>query len=60
MCCDNENQMTESMVVDFDAVSLNPSNMIRLYVLEGIPLMMKEEMLNVDYLTRHLFEDDQL
>jgi hypothetical protein len=60
MCCDNEKQMTTEKVVDFDAVSLYPSAMNRLYVLEGIPVVLKEEMLNVGYLMKHLFEEDQL
>jgi uncharacterized protein YbaR (Trm112 family) len=57
MCCDNEKQFSEEKVVDFDTVSLYPSAMNRLYDLEGIPVVLSEEMLNVDYLTKHLFED---
>jgi hypothetical protein len=52
--------MTEDKVVDFDAVSLYPSAMNRLYVLEGIPYVLSSEMLSVDYLKKHLFDDDQV
>jgi hypothetical protein len=66
MMSDNQKQMTEekhpsgadlqsSNVVDFDAVSLYPSAMNRLYVLEGIPRVLIPEILSADFLTNHLF-----
>ena len=47
-------------IVDFDAVSLYPSAMARLYCLEGIPKVIPNEWLSSSYLMSHLFEDDQL
>jgi hypothetical protein len=60
MCCENEKQMYEEKVVDFDAVSLYPSARNRLYVLERIPNVLNEEMLDVEFLMKNLFEDDQV
>ena len=61
MCCDNEKQLDISgkHIVDFDAVSLYPSAIARLYTLEGKPKVLTDEMLNTDYLLEHLMTDDQ-
>ena len=58
----NKKQINESgySIVDFDAVSLYPSALARLYCLEGIPKVLSKEMLSVDYLFSHLFEDEQI
>jgi uncharacterized protein YbaR (Trm112 family) len=60
MISDNEKQIIEEKIVDFEAVSLYPSAMNRLYVLEGIPYVLEPEMLNVEFLRKHLFENDQV
>ena len=60
MLADNEKQRTNVNIVDFDAVSLYPSAMVRLYTLEGIPKVLKQEQLSVNYLLNHLFEDEQI
>ncbi|EAX73803.1 hypothetical protein TVAG_111730, partial [Trichomonas vaginalis G3] len=60
MLSDNMKQKSEKkLIADFDAVSLYPSAIARLYTLEGIPKVMKDEMLSTEYLMRHLFDDDQ-
>ncbi len=60
MLADNAPQITSGEpVVDFDAVSLYPSAIHRLYTLEGIPNVLTPEMLNQKYLLNHLFTDDQ-
>ena len=61
MLSDNKKQINESNnnIVDFDAVSLYPSAIARLYTLEGIPKVLTKEMCNTDYLLSHLFTDDQ-
>jgi uncharacterized protein YbaR (Trm112 family) len=46
MCRDNVKQVTEEKVIDFDAVSLYSSAINRLYVLEGIPFLLSEDMLS--------------
>ena len=48
-----------SAVVDFDAVSLYPSAMARLYTLEGIPHVLQSHQLSQSYLMEHLFDDEQ-
>ena len=58
--CENNNDLTHHIIVDFDAVSLYPSAMARLYCLEGIPKVIPNEWLNTSYLMSHLFEDNQL
>jgi hypothetical protein len=50
----NQKQKSNEAFVDFDAVSLYPSAMKRLYCLEGVPKVLTPEMLSVTYLTRHL------
>ena len=44
---------------DFDACSLYPSAMARLFTVEGSPKVLSEEMLNRDYLFKHSFTEDQ-
>ena len=62
MLCNNQKQinMSQDLISDFDAVSLYPSAIARLYTLEGIPKVMKNEMLNVEYLIKHLFDEEQV
>ena len=60
MIKDNMKCKSESDIVDFDAVSLYPSAMARLYCLEGIPKVIPNEWLSTSYLMNHLFDDDQL
>ena len=43
MLRDNEKQKTDEPLVDFDAVSLYPSAMERLYTLEGIPKVLQRD-----------------
>ena len=50
---------TTQPIVDFDAVSLYPSAIHRLYLLEGMPQVLTQPMLNTNYLLSHLFEDEQ-
>ena len=50
---------SNNVVVDFDAVSLYPSAMARLYCLSGQPKVLSGEMLSSEYLMSHLFEDKQ-
>ena len=57
--CEN-NSISNHEIVDFDAVSLYPSAMARLYCLEGVPKVIPNEWLNTSYLMTHLFEDEQL
>ncbi len=60
MLSDNKPQPTSGEpVVDFDAVSLYPSAMHRLYTLEGLPKVLTLKMLNQKYLLNHLFTDEQ-
>ena len=47
-------------IVDFDAVSLYPSAINRLYLLEGLPQVLQPEQLNTNYLLTHLFEEEQV
>ena len=59
MLGDNEKHITHEPLVDFDAVSLYPSAMARLYTIEGMPKVLARDQLNVNYLLSRLFEDDQ-
>jgi hypothetical protein len=60
MLRDNKKQkVVGKPVLDFDAVSLYPSAMTRLYFLEGIPKVLTREMMNTKYLLDHLFLEDQ-
>ncbi len=59
MIADNEKQKSNDELVDFDAVSLYPSAMNRLYCLEGMPKVIPDEMLTSTYLMNHLFTDQQ-
>ena len=61
MLSDNQKSINESEpIVDFDAVSLYPSAIHRLYLLEGMPQVLQPEQLNTNYLLSHLFEDEQV
>ena len=61
MLSDNTKSINESeALVDFDAVSLYPSAINRLYLLEGLPQVLQPEQLNTNYLLSHLFEDEQI
>ncbi len=60
MTADNQKHSIEGEIVDFDAVSLYPSAIARLYTLEGIPKVLTSEMLSSEYLLNHLFDDEQL
>ena len=53
-------KVDRSAIVDFDAVSLYPSAIRRLYTLEGVPQVLSSEMLTQKYLLEHLFKDNQL
>jgi len=58
MLAHNTKRITEGRhVVDFDAVSLYPSAMARLYCLEGMPKVI--DGWTTKYLLNHLFEDGQ-
>ncbi len=52
-------ELTDEQIVDFDAVSLYPSAIARLYCVEGKPKVLTKKMLNTEYLLEHLFDDDQ-
>ena len=61
MLSDNHKSINETEpIVDFDAVSLYPSAIHRLYLLEGMPQVLQLDQLNTDYLLAHLFEDEQV
>lgn len=60
MLSDNTKSYINGKIVDFDAVSLYPSAISRLYVLEGLPKVLTREMCNQDYLLEHLFTDEQI
>ena len=53
MTRDNEKWYVTKVLNDFDAVSLYPSAMKRLYVVNGTPKVMTKDMLNVEYLLNH-------
>ena len=60
MIANNQKRRVEGRpVVDFDAVSLYPSAMARLYCLEGMPKVLSYKMLSVRFLMDHLFEEGQ-
>ena len=60
MLSDNKKSFnTIHPIVDFDAVSLYPSAIHRLYLLEGIPHVLTQQMLNTNFLLSHLFADEQ-
>lgn len=60
MLADNKKRKTEEPIVDFDAVSLYPSAMYRLYTLEGMPKVLAKDQCHTDYLLSKLFLDDQI
>ena len=53
MTRDNKKWHVTKILNDFDAVSLYPSAMKRLYVVNGTPKVMTKDMLNVEYLLNH-------
>ena len=53
MTRDNEMWLTNVLLYDFDAVSLYPSAMARLYLQTGIPTVLSEFELNLKYLLDH-------
>ena len=58
MTAHNEKQMiTDKKICDFDAVSLYPSAIARLYTMEGVPKVIGTR--NVHWLIDHLMDDDQ-
>ena len=62
MLGDNEKRIMDNAntpIVDFDAVSLYPSAIARLYLIEGKPIVLENWQLNDDYLRKHLFDDNQ-
>ena len=61
MLADNTKSINEQEpLVDFDAVSLYPSAINRLYLLEGMPQVLQPNQLNSNYLLSHLFEEEQV
>ena len=52
MCAYNKKWDVVGPIVDFDAVSLYPSAMRRLCTVEGIPHVIPEECLNMDFLSK--------
>ena len=59
MTRDNEKWHVKQVLNDFDAVSLYPSAMKRLYVVNGKPQVFKPEQLNVDYLMKHTASENE-
>jgi DNA polymerase elongation subunit (family B) len=57
MMAEYKKRIVEEKVDDFDGVSLYPSAMHRLYVLEGLPEVIENPSL--EFLLEHLFEDEQ-
>jgi hypothetical protein len=60
MCRDNQKQIREEKVVDFDAVSRYPSVMNILYVLGWFQYVINAKMLEPGYILSLLFEDEQI
>ena len=52
MCAYNKKWHIRKPLCDFDAVSLYPSAMARLYTVEGRPKVIKPEQLNLDFLSK--------
>ena len=59
MTCENKSYHVKKELYDFDACSLYPSAMCRLWTVEGKPKMMSKDMLSVEYLLAHTFIDNQ-
>ena len=59
MTRDNQKWDVKKQLNDFDAVSLYPSAMRRLYIVNGKPQVMTKEMLNVDYLLKHTADEQE-
>ena len=52
MCAYNKKWHTHANICDYDAVSLYPSAMARLWTVEGIPQVIEENQLNMDFLSK--------
>ena len=52
MCAYNKKWHVKKQLCDFDAVSLYPSAMARLYTVEGKPKVIEPEQLNLDFLSK--------
>ena len=52
MCAYNKKWHIRKLLCDFDAVSLYPSAMLRLYTVEGKPKVIKPEQLNMSFLSK--------
>ena len=52
MCAFNKKWHTDVPIVDFDAVSLYPSAMARLYTVRGRPKVIEPEQLNMEFLNQ--------
>ena len=59
MTRDNEKWHVTKVLNDFDAVSLYPSAMKRLYVVKGTPKVLTKSQLNVDYLLHHTASEQE-
>ena len=59
MTRDNEKWHVTSVLNDFDAVSLYPSAMARLYAVSGTPTTIPKECLNVEYLLSHTAAENE-
>ncbi|ELP85531.1 hypothetical protein EIN_148330 [Entamoeba invadens IP1] len=53
MCKDNKMQQVKDKIYDLDFCSLYPSAMKRLYLVEGLPMVMTDNQLNLKYLLEH-------
>ena len=52
MCAYNKKWHVKKQLCDFDAVSLYPSAMSRLYTVEGIPSVIQPDQLNLEFLSK--------
>ena len=59
MCGANTSYHTKIELSDFDACSLYPSAMRRLWTVSGKPKVMTPDMLNTEFLINHAFTEDQ-
>jgi len=60
MCAENKSYHVTKTLTDYDAVSLYPSAMNRLWLVEGIPKVFEEDLYDPEYLISSTFLDDQL
>ena len=59
MCAENKSYHVTKKLTDYDAVSLYPSAMARLWLCEGIPAYFTPEMFDPGYLFMHSFDSEQ-